>query len=599
MSEPPAVPQRSWTWWRRIKVGLVIVCVLFLAVWNLLPLDVVREPVVLGRGGDGALHEVPPKPAGIRLQFNAQAGALQSQNTTITGGTESHSDPAFLADHSLMILNLSDHPLMERIGTELLKQLRTDSRLDRLTYYPRGHSPEAGTEAPDLVLSINLESIDESGITGRTLKAKVMMTLGSSLAASHYSVNDDLSPPIVGLNVNSTVEHQSSMTGIESSSAKYTLQGQDITKQLANAVSDKLKALREKFSPLPKLPAAMRPEFVAAPEFAFLKRLQATRRTSFHGFMFHNETFWQFTSSENAEPLLASVRDELQESGWRIEHLEARPGQGIHLRAEKGGAILEVFPIENRFHRPVENKEPRGPIQFQVRYLHRMNAAELNAVVAELLSAAKPDIEMLLLLNRFASAEQRPQIIKLIAEHPPRSIGVWLMLAGAASGENDVDACRRSLVRAKLLLRTVTIPGDYEQRIKDLAKKQKIEEASLKQFDRNILTELGIQELIAGAAPTTVEVTDNSAASFFVSDGAKENTVLTVRIQSDGNSRPNSSASVTYLFVSENSREWSTHGAFHGRSQESQEFTIGKFQFTITIEKLDNGSFRVSASRRL
>lgn len=598
MSELPAAPKRSRTW-RRIKFGLLIVFVLFLAVWNLLPLDVVREPVVLGRGGDGALHEVPPKPVGNRLHFNAQAGALQAQNTTITGGTESHSDPAFLADHSLMILNLSDHPLMERIGTELLKQLRTDSRFDRLTYYPLGHSPEAGTEAPDLVLSINLESIDESGITGRTLKAKVMMTLGSSFAASHYSVNDHLSPPIVSLNVTSTVEHQSSMTGIESSSAKYTLQGQDITKQLANAVSDKLKTLRETYSLMPKFPAALRPEFVAAPEFELLKRLQATRRTSFHGFMFHNETFWKFTSSENAEPLLASVRDELQESGWRIDHLEATPGQNIHLRAEKENAILELFPIENRFHQPVENQEPRGPAQFHVRYLHRMNAAELHAVVAELLSAPKPDVEMLLLLNRFGSAEQRPQIIKMITEHPPRSIGAWLLLAGVASGENDVDACRRSLVRANLLLRTVTKPGDYEQRIKDLAKQQKIEEALLKQFDRDILTELGIQELVAGAAPSTVEVTENSAACFIVTDAAKEDTVLTVRIQSDGNSRPNSPASVTYLFASENSRSWSTQGAFHGRSQESQEFTIGKFQFTITIEKLDNGLFRVSTSQGL
>lgn len=597
MSENPAVPHRSWTWRRRIKFGLMIVCVLFLAVWNLLPPDVVREPVVLGRGADGALHEVPPKPAGNRLHFNAQAGALQAQNTTITGGTESHSDPAFLADHSLMILNLSDHPLMERIGTELLKQLKTDSRFDRLAYYPLGHSPEAGTEAPDLVLSINLESIEESGIAGRTLKAKVKMTLGSSLAASHYSVNDHLSPPIVSLNVSSTVEHQSSMTGIESSSAKYTLQGQDIAKQLANAVSDKLKTLREKFRLMPKLPAALRPEFVATPEFEFLKRLHATRRTSFHGFMFHNETFWQFTSSENAEPLLTSLRDELQESGWRIEHLEMLPGQNIHLRAEKGSAILEVFPAESRIFQPVEIKEPRGPVHYHVRYLHRMDADELHAVVAELLSAPKPDVEMLLLLSRFGSEEQRQQTIKLIAEHPPRSVDAWLMLAGASSGEKEVDACRRSLVRATLLLRTVTNPGDYDQRIKTLAKQQKIEEPALKEFDRDTLTELGILELVAGAAPSTVEVAENSGASFFVTDAEKGDTVLTVRIQSNGNSRPNSPATVTYLSASENSRSWSTQGAFHGVSKESHEFTVGQIRIPITIEKLDNGSFRVSASR--
>lgn len=77
MSEPPEAPQCSRTW-RRIKFGLLIVFVVLLAMWNLLPPDAVREPVMLGRGGDGALQELPPKPVGNRLLFNAQAGALQS-----------------------------------------------------------------------------------------------------------------------------------------------------------------------------------------------------------------------------------------------------------------------------------------------------------------------------------------------------------------------------------------------------------------------------------------------------------------------------------------------------------------------------------------
>ena len=179
MSEISAVPQRPQTW-RRIKIGLLFLLVAFLAVWNLLPPDVVRNPVVMGRGNDGNLHEQSQN-AGKGLHFNAHVGVLKSQNSTTTASSESHSNAAFLADRSLVIFNLSNHVLMERIGTELLAQLKADNDFDRLAYYPSGHLPEIGAEAPDLWLSINLESIKESGITGGELKATVTATLGSSL----------------------------------------------------------------------------------------------------------------------------------------------------------------------------------------------------------------------------------------------------------------------------------------------------------------------------------------------------------------------------------------------------------------------------------
>ncbi|MBM4076536.1 MAG: hypothetical protein FJ267_12975, partial [Planctomycetes bacterium] len=272
-----------------MKIGLVLLLVGFLAVWNLLPPEVVRRPVVMGRGDDGKLHEQSPEHVS-GLHFNAHVGALKSQNNTTTASTESHSNPAFFADRSLVILNLSDHLLMERIGTELLGQLKADNQFDRIEYYPAGQGPEMGAEAGDLFLSLTLESIDESGIIGRSLKATVAATLGRSPAASNHSVNDHLSPPIVSLKADISVDHESSLAGIESSSARYSQQGKDIAKHLMTSVSGKLKTLREKYRSLRNLPSSLRPEFVVAPEFEFLMRLNATRQTSVHGFMFHNET---------------------------------------------------------------------------------------------------------------------------------------------------------------------------------------------------------------------------------------------------------------------------------------------------------------------
>lgn len=190
MSEVSEVPQRSRTW-RWIRIGLLFVLVAFLAVWNLLPPGVVRNPLVLGRGDDGKMHEQSPE-HDSGLNFNAHVGTLRSQNNTMTASSESHSNPAFFSDRSLVILNLSNHVLMERIGIELLELLKADNQFDRVEYYPAGHGPEIGAKAPDLFLCMNLESIEESGIASQTLKAIVSTTLGSSPAASSHFVQDHL-----------------------------------------------------------------------------------------------------------------------------------------------------------------------------------------------------------------------------------------------------------------------------------------------------------------------------------------------------------------------------------------------------------------------
>lgn len=594
MSDISAVPQRSQTW-RRFRIGLLFLLFAFLAVWKLLPPDVVRNPVVMGRGKDGKWYEQSQN-AGKGFHFNAHVGVLKSQNNTTTASSDSHFNRAFLADRSLVIFNLSSHVLMERIGTELLQQLKADNHFDQLAYYPPGHVPETEAEAPDLWLSVNLESIEESGITGRELKTTVTAALGSSFAASRHSVHDHLSPPIVTLNVNISVDHQSTLTGIESSSAEYSQQGKDIAKQLMTAVSDKLKTLREKHPPLPKLPSSLNPEFVAAPEFEFLKRLNATRQTSFHGFMFHNETFWQFTSTENAEPTLASIRDELSKSDWKVGDFEAADLQNAYLRAVKGDAILELFPTKRRIFSMPETKEPQGLVQYNVRYLHRISSDEMQAVVAELLVAPKPDVDELLVLRRFGSSEQQDQVMKLIEKHPPRSVEAWLMLAESYARDNNADACRAALVRATLLMLIVTDSADYDRRIKDIAAKQKIEASELKVVDQAVLTELGIAELVAGADPSTVEISANSAASFFVANDSEGSTVITARLQTDGRGQATTPTTVTFLQASEKSRSWSTQSAFDGVANLQHQFSVGSRPISVSLEKLDSNSFQVTAT---
>jgi hypothetical protein len=151
-------------------------------------------------------------------------------------------------------------------------------------------------------------------------------------------------------------------------------------------------------------------------------------------------------------------------------------------------------------------------------------------------------------------------------------------------------------VRATLLLLTVTDSADCDRRIKDTAAKQKIEASELKVVDQAVLTELGIVELVAGADASTVEISANSAASFFVANDSEGPTVITVRIQADGRGQANTPATVTFLEASERSRSWSTQSAFEGVSNLQHQFSVGSRPISVSLEKLDGNSFRVTAT---
>ncbi len=327
-----------------------------------------------------------------------------------------------------------------------------------------------------------------------------------------YPSGLDLWFPTVYFRSSRTFKHQSSFDGIESSSAKYIFQGRDIAERLASDVSEKLKTLRASYWHLPKCPQVLYPKFQAAPKFEFLDRLGASRHFAGHGLMRYNESLWQFASSENAESLLNSIRDELQSSGWGVSlTLEGH----VYLEAVNGAEVIEVSLRQGGSFLSTQNKEPLGPDIYHVRYMHFMDRNQLEAVVSEILSSPQPDFQTLLLLRQFWQADTQKMIMGLAQSHPPRSIDVWLSLAKIS---DDQDFVRRCLVRANTLLRTVRNAESFQARIKELAKARKIEESLLQESDRSALAELGVVELVIGADPTVVEISRNSNASFFVAD---------------------------------------------------------------------------------
>jgi hypothetical protein len=215
-----------------------------------------------------------------------------------------------------MILNHSDHFLMQRVGDGLMECLQGQSQLDRIDYFPAGHAPAIENKAPDLFVVLDLSAIKEFGNVGRDLEATVTRTLGSALTKSNHSVLNSYSPRTLDLSAQFKLEHASSLTGVESSAARYRLQGNNIA-AVGQAIVDKVKSLLKEHEALPELSESFYPAWISTPEFAFLVDHKATLLTSMHGLCYQNETLWVIPDVSHAAVLLEQVHSELTSLDWK------------------------------------------------------------------------------------------------------------------------------------------------------------------------------------------------------------------------------------------------------------------------------------------
>ena len=109
-----------------------------------------------------------------------------------------HSDPVCFASGSVVLVGLSDHLLVQRIAQELVSLLKQDRHIRQLSYFPAGRFPDPGGRAPDLFMTLDLDSARHSGVLGKTLDAEVRATIGTSLVSASHSYSDHLTPPMIG-----------------------------------------------------------------------------------------------------------------------------------------------------------------------------------------------------------------------------------------------------------------------------------------------------------------------------------------------------------------------------------------------------------------
>ena len=490
-------------------------------VWFCFPPLTNTEPVSLQKNSKGELQQVGSTNDEGGLNFEAHAGSLKSNNGISSTTATSHSSPGFFAERSMMILNRSEHLLMQRVGDGLVKFLQHQSQLDRVDYFPTGHGPSVGDKAPDLFVMLDLSAIEETGIVGRDVKATVTLTLGSALTKSNHSVSNSFSPPTLDLSARFTIEHASSLTGIESSAARYRLQGNDIAQEVGKAITEKLKSLRAEHRALPTLPESFYPEWVPTPEFAFLADRDASLLTSLHGLCYHNETLWVIRNVSNATDLMGQIHSELTSLDWKGEPGNFENGT-LNMRMSSGPSVLEVFHVRQR-HGPIHqadmNKSDDSGIPVYVRFRHCMTRDEQQEAYSQMLTAATPDVEQLASLRRMGSHEHRQQFVSMIQNAPPQSSEAWMMLAEHYSAEKQIPDLQRALKAVYVLSWCKQHSSGIDSRIRQLCRKHKLDEKSVRDLDFVQLKSLGLPSVTKESAHWEQTIREGESATTFVRDG--------------------------------------------------------------------------------
>lgn len=581
-------------WPRRVIIVLGCFLLVVLVIWNFLPAQTINEPVILQRNAEGQFEAIAGNAQKGGFEIKAHAGTLTANSYTSSVGSTSVSEPDYFSCKSLAIINFSDHLLVSRVSEAVLNAFQKEQLFDRLEYYPVGHLPEASSQSPDMILTLALGSLNESGTINKRLNANVKAYCGTKLAQANRSKTTELIPPSVDFFHDISVNHQSTYTGVESSAARYEQHGDNIAKDIIETLLDDLNDLQEKHRILPELPKSFYPDYRSTPKFEFLNTYQAKRLTSFHGLCFHNETFWLIENVEQMDETLRNIHQELEGQGWKGEVGKLDSLKVVQQRMEKSGDILEVFSPRD-FSTGLFPLTQKTPTNLYVRYREPMKRDTYHTAYEELLKDPDPNYQLLIDLRRKGSREQREEMIEMVKANTPVSPSAWLMLAEHYQKTDEKSALINALRGAYHFTYTMTEYGKLEDNIKRIAKEAELDLEELKEFSPTVFQQIGIPTLKVGDKPKTIEIREGETASFFTMNNKGDWGVVSVIFQQK--LKGDDIFDVRILECqSNNSRSWSntTFNTDTSHPYEASSY-VDNLEVKVKLSKSKSGKMQVTA----
>ena len=463
--------------------AIAIACIGIVLVLFELPLSSGKsEPVVIlnesgknkptGQGDSPREITSLPISQGESGRFQAHIGTIDAKNNIQTLSSTSAGSGARVSTRNVMIICQSPHALLDRTMHEFQKALVQLPYVDKVAYYPFGTWPEPGGLLPDVFITINMPQVNEkSFLHSRYFKAMIKWTAGSSIFAGTSHSDQTYTLPVVRFDIESQLEHESEMFGIEGSQAKYKLAADSICNEMIKSISKQFENLLDKYGRMPESPEMLYGVYHEPPEFSFLKADKVRLLISGKGLLKNNHTVWRFVSERDINKALTVCRDELTTLGWGQEDL----GKD-YLQMQKENEHIYIFRQRPRDSKAgtifwSESEMITAEATLIADYESDFTDDQMQKAMDALLDS---DVEMKTLLifeKYFGTPEQLERLRSIIEESSVNTLDSCLMLARYWTDRGETDKGRESLLCARAMQRTEKDHNVRADEIKSLAEK--------------------------------------------------------------------------------------------------------------------------------
>ena len=494
--------------------AIAIVCIGVVLVLFELPsrADKAEPVVILNEPG----AEKPAEPNDSFNKFGAQFGTISARNSIQTLSSTSAGSGERVNTRNILLICQSPHRLLDRAAREFQKSLAQLPYVSKVTYYPYGTRPKPGGHLPDVFITINMPEVNEKTfLRGRYFKAIIKWTAGSSIfAGTSHSVNN-YTPPVVRFDIESQIEHESKMFGIESSRAKYKLAADGICREMIKSISKQFENLLDKYGRMPKPPEILNGTYHEPPELSFLKGDKVEQLISGNGLLKNNHTIWRFAEKLETDKALAAYRDELKNLGWGQEDLGKE-----NLRMQKGNEHIYIFRQRRRDSNAgtffwSESEKTASEITLVADYESYLTTDQMQKAMDALLDC-NVEIKTILVFEKYFSTPQQIERLRSIIEQSPvHTLGGCLMLARYWADRGEKDEGRELLLHARAMQRTEKGHNVRAEEIKNLAEKLGDESLAEVPVTEEIFREMGFINIEQLTEPMEIEKSINEPVLFY------------------------------------------------------------------------------------
>jgi len=505
-----------------------------------LPLSSDKSEAVIILNGSG--ENKPTEQEDSSGRFKAHLGTINASNKIQTLSSTSAGSGARVSMRNIMIICQSPHDLLDDTTREFQKSLARLPYVGEVAYYPFGTWPKPGGLLPDVFITINMPQVNEKTfLHSRYFKAIIKWTVGSSVFAgtSHSDRTDTF--PLVGFDIESQLEHESKMFGIESSQAKYKLAANSICSELIKSISKQFENLLDKYGQMPESPEILYGVYHEPPELSFLEADKVRLLISGKGLLKNNRTVWRFVSERDTDKALTACRDELKILGWGQEDL----GKD-YLQMQKENEHIYIFRHRQRDSKAgtifwSEPEKITAEATLIADYESNFTDDQMQKAMDALLDSNVEMKTLLIFEKYFRTPKQLERLQSIIENSPVNTLDGGLMLACFWADRGQTDKGRESLMRARAMQRTEKGHNIRADEIQSLARKLGDEDLAEVPVSEDVFCQMGFINPEQLEEPVEIEKSIDEPVLFYrhLDDGELQTFALRiVRSQESLHSAP-------------------------------------------------------------